>query len=146
MKHSELVEFWTALHPGETVNIATLTWDNVLADARRVAADTVHLKAQIDDLAAVLLAEFGGPADESACEMAVRVLREQRAEIEALLKAEPDAESVKRLEIYPPPQVHPDAELMQRMDRCPGCGSMDRYSPAGTACLPGWHYGAFSGR
>lgn len=38
----------------------------------------------VDELARVLLEEFGGPVgDEGACGMAIRVLREQRATIEA---------------------------------------------------------------
>lgn len=43
-------------------------------------ADVAHLRGEIDELAKVLLEEFGGPViSESACQMAVRVLREQRA-------------------------------------------------------------------
>ena len=47
-----------------------------------VAEDTAAaLKEQIDALATVLLQEFGGPTcDESACEMAVRLLRDQATE------------------------------------------------------------------
>ena len=46
-----------------------------------------NLEQQIDALAKVLLDEFDGPdRDESACEMAVRVLREQRADNERLRK------------------------------------------------------------
>jgi hypothetical protein len=38
----------------------------------------------VDELARVLMEEFGGPVgDEGACETAIRVLREQRATIEA---------------------------------------------------------------
>ncbi len=51
-----------------------------------------HLDKQIDSLASVLLQEFGGPTqNESACEMAVRLLREfkQRiAELEGQLQDE----------------------------------------------------------
>ena len=47
-------------------------------DPDRVA----RLEGEISHLAGVLLDEFGGPVGpESACEMAVRVLREQRAMI-----------------------------------------------------------------
>ena len=44
---------------------------------------------QIDALASVLFGEFGGPIqDESACEMAIRVLREQQGEIARLRETE----------------------------------------------------------
>lgn len=43
-----------------------------------------HLEAQIAPLAAVLLGRFGGPdRSESACEMAARLLLEQRTKLEA---------------------------------------------------------------
>jgi hypothetical protein len=49
--------------------------------ANRVIARAEHLHQQIDALATVLLKEFGGPTqDEGACEMAIRVLREQKAD------------------------------------------------------------------
>jgi hypothetical protein len=48
-------------------------------------ADATEAQCQISTLASVLLSEFGGPTkDESACEMAVRLLREQRTQIEQL--------------------------------------------------------------
>lgn len=47
--------------------------------------DVSELSNQIGQLAQVLMDEFGGPTEnESACEMAIRVLREQKAEIEYL--------------------------------------------------------------
>lgn len=53
--------------------------------AARIAAEREHrLDAQIETLALILMDEFGGPTkSESACEMAVRVLREQAARIAA---------------------------------------------------------------
>lgn len=57
-----------------------------------------HLKSEIDGLAKVLMAEFGGPTaadvDNGACGMAVRLLREFRSERDRLrlkLKAVDDA-------------------------------------------------------
>jgi len=48
-------------------------------------AENEMLQKQINTLASVLLDEFGGPTrDESACEMAVRLLRENRLEQNAL--------------------------------------------------------------
>jgi chromosome segregation ATPase len=53
--------------------------------AFRQADRIEHMEAQIKALADVLIEEFGGPTQsESACEMAVRVLREQYQEIERL--------------------------------------------------------------
>jgi hypothetical protein len=52
-------------------------------EVRRITAQRENLAEQIDELAMVILREFGGPVvSESACEMAVRVLREQKAELE----------------------------------------------------------------
>lgn len=54
----------------------------------RLAAECDHLHGQIGTLAKVLLEEFGGPTcDESACEMVVRVLREQNARLAELRTA-----------------------------------------------------------
>lgn len=54
-------------------------------DVLALVAEVEHLKGQIAPLAQVLMDEFGGPTcSESACEMAVRVLREQRDEIARL--------------------------------------------------------------
>lgn len=57
-----------------------------LAARDAAVRDHRHLWDQIDALAKVLLAEFGGPVggSEGACQMAVRVLREQKAEIDRL--------------------------------------------------------------
>lgn len=71
-----------------------------LAAAR---AEMNDLKSQINDLAHVLLTEFGGPTeDEGACRMAVRVLRDQKAEVERLTKRCEEAreiiESLKELD------------------------------------------------
>jgi len=54
--------------------------------AARDAAVRDHRHLWVDALAKVLLAEFGGPVggSEGACQMAVRVLREQKAEIDRL--------------------------------------------------------------
>lgn len=44
--------------------------------------ELTHLRGEIARLTIVLLEEFGGPTcNESACEMAVRLLREQKAEV-----------------------------------------------------------------
>lgn len=71
-------------------------------DALQAAhANTEHLAGQIDGLAVVLMTEFGGPAgDESATEMAVRVLREQAAELTALkTQPLPPAPKTKKLPV-----------------------------------------------
>jgi len=49
----------------------------------------ISLEEQIESLAKVLLQEFGGPSkDEGACEMAIRLLREQKIEVDRLLEEE----------------------------------------------------------
>ena len=59
-----------------------------LAARDAAVRDHRHLWDQIDALAKVLLREFGGPVggSEGACDMAVRVLREQAIEIERVGK------------------------------------------------------------
>lgn len=70
----------------------------------------VHLEGQISLLSLTLLDDFGGPAcDESACEMAVRVLREQAEEIaglRSLLDVSIQAKEIERL----------NADLVKRDD------------------------------
>ena len=62
------------------------------------------LEAEIDALAAVLLQEFGGPTqNESACEMSVRMLREQKAEIAEVKEALAHYQTVIET---PPPEVY----------------------------------------
>lgn len=69
-----------------------------IAEAERDALRAL-LARNIDPLAAVLLAEFGGPTcSESACEMAVRLLRELAAERDRLRAA--------LAEIAPPPPTY----------------------------------------
>ena len=84
------------------------------------AEDWAHLSQQVDALAKVLLEEFGGPTqEESACEMAVRVLREQqhqrerdKAEIERLREALSElCDSILRGDA--PYSVSSNARLMQ---------------------------------
>jgi hypothetical protein len=59
--------------PTEEVDVAADPFDV----ANRVIARAEHIHRQIDALATVLMEEFGGPTqNESACEMAVRLLRE----------------------------------------------------------------------
>ena len=54
--------------------------------AKSAEASAGHRGEQIGGLAKVLLEEFGGPQkSESACDMAVRLLREQRARLEAFV-------------------------------------------------------------
>lgn len=66
------IEKWEESYPGNYA--ASQAWER-----------EHELHSQIAQLATVLLDEFGGPTcNESACEMAVRVLREQQAEIERL--------------------------------------------------------------
>ena len=56
--------------------------------ARSIAEKNIRLESQIDKLAKVLLEEFGGPTEnESAAEMAIRLLREPNACKEAAEKA-----------------------------------------------------------
>lgn len=81
---------------------------DVKTSLEAVAAFVEHLETEIDQLATVLLDEFGGPVcSESACEMAVRVLREQKLKLEHLSA---------------PLTVHPKIE-----SRCPQCGERNLY-------------------
>lgn len=71
--------FATALESVERL-LAEETWDR--GTLRKAVLRAAKADAEIDTLATVLLMEFEGPTqNESACEMAVRVLREQRAEL-----------------------------------------------------------------
>jgi hypothetical protein len=98
---------------------------------RRIAAaaELDHMHGQVDALAKVLLEEFGGPTrSESACEMAVRVLREFRGYVERL-----------RAEAGVPGDRDPSLLLWIRESRkaleaacCSGCGKVlpDRQAAA----------------
>jgi hypothetical protein len=68
--------------------------DRLTADFAALDAEITWLEdEQIAPLADILLSDFGGPiCDESACKMAVRVLREQQARL-ALAEAVCDAAS-----------------------------------------------------
>lgn len=62
----------------------TPIWE-IVKDLQASAEHNELLSHQIADLAEVLMQEFGGPTrDEGAVEMAIRVLREQKKEIEDL--------------------------------------------------------------
>ncbi len=78
-----------------------------------------HLHQQIDSLASVLLQEFGGPTqNESACEMAVRLLREHAKEVADLLRdiANMQVETIRLRDGY----VKQVADLRQRISELEG--------------------------
>lgn len=81
---------------GTTYGLKLVAVLTVCDACERLAQENARLRdEQIGSLATVLLDEFNGPTqDEGACEMAIRVLREQRAEVTRYHDAAEHAEAL----------------------------------------------------